>query len=166
MYDPIIPNKWQMLGRICHSFCRSTRATMRRMVCRDKGNERAEIVVRFRASRCCWSLPDKIMLPQVSGNSCYSHRVAEQFGNPMSCRWSDLYLATYGRIADAKATSESGYYVVSPNVSSTTCIATAIISIMTDFLSLFYHRNVHPIPQQTQPSERFDSFFICLHNSV
>lgn len=114
----------------------------------------------------CWSLPNKIMLPQVFGNSCYSHRVAEQLGNPMSCRWSDLYLPLIVELPMQKPPPKATIMSSLRRYHLPLGIATAIISIMTNFLPLFYPRNARPKLQPTQPSERFDVFFICLQNSV
>ncbi len=164
MYNPTTWSEWQMFGIICYSFVarHAPRYGERLSDKRDKKRLGLERV--FRRGWCRRPLSDKITLPQVSRDSCYSHRAAEELDNPLPCRWLYAVPATRQRIANTqKRPLRIVCYIAFPEVSSATCIVNPITGYTTNFLPLFYHRNVHLIPQQTHPSERFDVFsFVCI----
>ncbi len=68
--------------KICYSFVARHAPQYGEWIAEIREMRKWKLLCVFGRVRYCWSLPDKIMLPQVSGNSCYSHRVAEYLGDP------------------------------------------------------------------------------------
>ncbi len=77
MYNPTTPDKRQMPVKICYSFVARHAPQYGEWIVEIREMREWNLLCVFGRVRYCWSLPDKIMLPQISGNSCYSHRVAE-----------------------------------------------------------------------------------------